>query len=128
MRRRGREGEEEKQLWEKEVWRERVKVPTILQTIQNRIIVISIVTFIILLNDHNRKFGGKGECGINTLQMFPTRTQFQGQHLRILYISGSERQLPRACANKETRAEKEKRRRHNRDPWKPKTLAKCVQL
>ena len=32
MRRRDGEGEEEKQLWEKEVWRERVKVPTILQT------------------------------------------------------------------------------------------------
>ena len=56
MRRRGGGGEEEKQLWEKEVWRERVKVPAILQTIQNRIIVISIVTFIILLNDHNGKF------------------------------------------------------------------------
>ena len=67
IRRRGREGEEERQLWENEVWRERVKVPTILQTIQNRIIVISIVTFIILLNDHNGKFSEKGECGINTL-------------------------------------------------------------
>ena len=67
IRRRGREGEEERQLWENEVWRERVKVPTILQTIQNRILVISIVTFIILLNDHNGKFSEKGECGINTL-------------------------------------------------------------